>query len=235
MALTTCLYYMNSCHSSIPTFIFWYGIPSNITKGIFWCEITSDITNKYFVVKYSSTHKTRFLIKNLPTEPLLLMYIIKYKLNDLMVLSKRLVVFNKWLKSTTASFMLIRRKWNMMWIYKDASYYYILVNVCLFVCPHPCLKKFFFHFAPNFFGGSKKYWCAKMSVTSKPVNLDGWNFSCGLLRYTGIHTVHSHIYALMHLCTHTHTLWDTHTAQMSIRHDFNSKDCRNCLTIDVNK
>ena len=50
-----------------------------------------------------------------------------------------------------------------------------------------------------------------MSVISKPVNLDGWNFSCGLLRYTGIHTVHLHTY--LHSCTyaHIHSLRHTHT------------------------
>ena len=32
---------------------------------------------------------------------------------------------------------------------------------------------------------------ASDAITSTPVNLDGWNFSCRLLRHTGMHTLHS--------------------------------------------
>ena len=32
---------------------------------------------------------------------------------------------------------------------------------------------------------------ASDAITSTPVNLDGWNFSCRLLRHTGTHTLHS--------------------------------------------
>ena len=61
----------------------------------------------------------------------------------------------------------------------------LYISQCMVVClSSPMFEEIFFCFAPNFFGGSKKYCCAKMSVTSKPVKLDGWNFSCGLLRYT---------------------------------------------------
>ena len=58
---------------------------------------------------------------------------------------------------------------------------------------------------------------AQMSVTSKPVNLDGWNFSCGLLRHTGTHTMHSHTHLhSRNAHTHTHALTHTHRAQMSV-------------------
>ena len=58
------------------------------------------------------------------------------------------------------------------------------------------------------------YW---QSVTSKPVNLDGWNFSCRLLRHTGPHTVHTHTHLhSRNELTHTHALTHTHRAQMSV-------------------
>ena len=54
-----------------------------------------------------------------------------------------------------------------------------------------------------------------MPVTSKPVNLDGWNFSCGLLRHTGTHTMHSHTH--LHSCnTHTHSRTHTHSQSSNV-------------------
>merc|ERR1712082_600242 len=48
---------------------------------------------------------------------------------------------------------------------------------------------------------------ASDAITSTPVNLDGWNFSCRLLRHTGTHTAHSHPTILHHiapLCSTPH-------------------------------